>query len=603
MNGVMGLIGPLSEHERTHLDRLGGIDLRIDGDDLRVVATDEPQGRLEEASGPDWRCVFYGHVFDIEDERETTPQDPPAIRLGHLIKTRGLEGLAKTDGRYIVLFIDKTTGKTLLSADPLGMMSIFVNRSGETLMFSNDVNALLDLPSISKEPDPAAIAEFLSCSRYNLPVSRSFYASLEKLPSNHALTYHKGQRRIERFWTPSLNRDEVLRDDDATIVETARQLMLDATRIRMPQDGPMAAALSGGFDSSSIVSMMRHLDGDRQRPFTTVSFNFGSDEADEDDLIDAVSSANDTEHHRVNVLDTPFLTEADEAILSNGGPLMESGVLLLWKKKARLAQLGHHTSLSGLGGDEIFMGRMNFLADELCQLKLGSVYKEIRAIFPYDRSTGKRTSLRKVFNAYIAGPLEPHWLKNLRHSVLGSRYPPNWIRRSMIEDGWLASSLPRPTPPFADTIYQQDVWEVFNLELIQAAVPYHSVAGNGTKVDTRFPLIDRKLVEYMFRVPRRLKISEGHVRYVQRETMRPFLPPAVLQDHLKKDFHPVLDVRLREEYADAIGPLMQAKSRLSDDFVDWGQLKTTFDAFMAGKSKPHALWVAYALERWLQLRT
>lgn len=603
MKGVLGILGRLPDPERAFLERMEGVDRHVSEDTLTALAADEPQGKLETAEGPTWRCVFYGHLFDIENEQGTTPADPQALRMGTLLADRWLDGLARTDGRFVVLFENLETGKTLLAADPLGVMSVYCTRAGANLAFATDVNSLIDLPQVSKEPDPVTIAQYLTCSRYTLPIARSFYRDLEKLPSNHALILSGGERSVRRYWTPSLSRHEVLRDDDETIVETARQLMLDATLRRMPESGPLAAALSGGFDSSSIVSMMRHLDGSANRPFTTVSFNFGSEDADEDELIDAVSREKNTDHHRVNVLEKPFLTETEDVIRYNGGPILESGVLLLWKKKAKLAELGHHASLSGLGGDELFMGRMNFLADEFRQLHLATALREIRAIFPYDRSTGKRTSLKKVLKAYIASPLEPYWMKNLRQARFGSKYPPSWIRPSVISNNWLSGSLPRAEPPCADTVYQQDCWEVFYYELLNGGVTYHSVAGNGTGVDTRFPLMDRKLAEYMFRVPRRLKISEGNVRYVQKETMRPFLPKAVLSDHLKKDFHPVLDAHLRKEYAARIGPLMEAKSRLSDDFVEWDSLRSTYDAFQQGKSKPHALWVAYCLERWMQIRT
>ncbi|MEO1140132.1 MAG: asparagine synthetase B family protein [Pseudomonadota bacterium] len=603
MNGVMGVLGRLTEADTRRFSKLEGIDHRKISDDFSVLAQDLPQGRFEEAETEKWQCYFYGHLFDIEGEVDPGKETNTAARLGRLLDTQGLDGLARSDGRFVVLFREVASGKTILAADPVGLMSIYLNRAGPFLAYATDVNALLQLSQISKEPDPVTISEFLTCSRYNLPVSRSFYRDIEKLPSNCALIVERGERRMQRYWTPSLRHGEEIRDDDQTIVETARQLMLDGTERRMPTGDHMAAALSGGFDSSSVVSMMRHLDGAANRLFTTISFNFGSDAADEEELIDEVSRASNTEHHRVNVLESPFLTETDDVIQSNGGPILESGVLLLWKKKARLAALGHEVSLSGLGGDELFMGRMNFLADLTKRFHWMAAAKEIKAVFPYDRSTGKRTSMRKILNAYVASPLEPYWLKNLRQAKYGNKFPPPWIQEDVFDKGLLSSSLPKAKPPFADTVYQQDCWEVFYYELLNGAITYHSVASNGTGIDTRFPLLDRKLIEYMFRVPRRLKISMGRVRYVQQEAMRPFLPPAILRDHLKKDFHPVLDAHLRKDYGERLDPLFAAKSRLSDDFVDWEGLKSNYAAFQAGKSKPYALWVAYCLERWMQLGT
>ncbi len=603
MNGVTGVLGRMPDADKRRFAAMQELDHRKITDAFAILARDQAQGRFEMHETEKWTCCFYGHLFDIDDGRPEDGTASPAARIGRLVQEHGPEGLARTDGRFVVLFRETASGKAILAADPVGLMSIYVSRAGDPLVFATDVNSLLAMSQISKEPDPVTIAEYLTCSRYNLPVSRSFYRDIEKLPSNTALILHKGERRMTRFWAPSLRRAEELTDDAQTIIETARQLMLDGTRRRMPTGDRMAAALSGGFDSSSVVSMMRHLDEPAHRPFTTISFNFGSDAADEDDLIDAVSRMHDTDHHRVNVLESDFLAETDDVILSNGGPILESGVLLLWKKKARLAALGHDVSLSGLGGDELFMGRMNFLADLTARFQWATALREIRAVFPYDRSTGKRTSIRKILNAYIASPLEPYWLKNLRQARFGSKYPPGWINTDVFDKGYLSPSLPRPVPPYADTVYQQDCWEVFYYELLNGAITYHSIASNGTGIDTRFPLLDRKLIEYMFRVPRNLKISKGRVREVQQEAMRPFLPEEILRDHLKKDFHPVLDAHLRNDYGQRLDPLFAAKSRLSDDFVDWDGLRDTYGAFKDGKVKPYALWVAYCLERWMQLRT
>jgi len=603
MNGILCILGPIATELRAHVSALKGVDHRVIGQDSAFLATDQAQGAFDSATGETWSCTFYGHLFDVEREQTSSTSDKPATRLGQLIAEDGLDGLRRTDGRFLVVFQNTRTKEVIIAADPVGNMAVSVVKSGPMVAVATDINSLLDLPSVSKEPSPEAIAEFLTCARYNLPVSRSFYRDIDKIPANHAFVLSGDTATIKRYWMPDFNPRNRIQDDDQTIVETARQLMLDATRRRMPADGPLAAALSGGFDSSSVVAMMRHIDEPAHRPFSTISFNFGSEDADEDDLIDAVSEMNDTTHHRVNVLDSPFLTETDDAIRANAGPIMESGVLLLWKKKARLQELGHSVSLSGLGGDELFMGRMNFLADEVIHGHWRTAWKEIRAVFPFDSSTGKRTSLRKLVKANIISPLEPYWLKNLRQAKLGHRYPPDWIRQNVIDKGWLNPSLPRAQPPFAKEAYQQDCWEVFYYELLHGGLTYHSVAGNGTGVDTRFPLLDRKLIEYMFRVPRRLKIHNGRVRYVQQEAMRPFLPKVLLSDHLKKDFHPVLDAHLRKEYAERLDPMFKAKTRLSDDFVDWPALKSTYAAVLAGKAKPYSLWVAYCLERWLQIRT
>lgn len=602
MNGLICLVGAKNPSMRSHIEGLMAESAQIALDDeIWAAGRDQAHGEMSIAEAVDWSCHFYGHLFSVEGP--TDAEASPAQTLGQILARSGVDGLTKTDGRYVVVFRDKRSGKVTVCGDPVGLMSVFYAKIGGGFAIATDINSLLALPEMSREPDPSSIAGFLTCSRYKLLVDTTFYRDIKKIPSNHAVLLNGDDLTIHRYWLPDISQDNPVMVSDEEVVETARQMMLDATQDRVKGEGPLAAALSGGFDSSSVVSMMRHLDESKSRPFTTISFNFGSDEADEDDLIDAVSEMHNTEHHRLNVLEKPFFTEMDAIIEANAGPVLESGVLLLWKKKAELARLGMTASLSGLGGDELFMGRMNFLADEVSKFHFRTAWREIRAVYPFDSSTGKRTSLKKLLKANVLSPLEPYAIKNYRQAGPGKKYPPSWVQGNLVDQGVLDGNLPRAAPPRASTVYQQDCWEVFYYELLNGGITYHSIAGDGTGIDTRFPLLDRKLIEYMFRVPRRLKISDGKVRHVQQEAMRPFLPPELLRDHLKKDFHPVLDAHLRREYTEMLEPLFAAKSHLSDDFVDWDALREPYQAFLDGKAKPYSLWVALCLERWLELKT
>jgi len=602
MNSFTCIIGAKNPALRKHVEGLTDASAEVAlSDEIWAAGRDQAHGEMSVAEAVDWTCLVYGHLFSVDGPLDIDAI--PAQVLGQIIARNGVDGLNKTDGRYIVVFRDAKNGKVTVSGDPVGLMSVFYSKIGGGVAVATDINSLLALPGMSQEPDPSAIAGFLTCSRYNLLVDKTFYRDIAKIPANHAMLLAGDDLKLLRFWLPDISQDNPVQGSDEEIVETARQMMLDATQARTAGEGQMAAALSGGFDSSSVVSMMRYLDESKSRPFTTISFNFGSDEADEDDLIDAVSEMHNTEHHRLNVLEKPFFTEMDAIIEANAGPVLESGVLLLWKKKAELARLGMSASLSGLGGDELFMGRMNFLADEVSQFHFKTAWREIRAVYPFDGSTGKKTSLKKLLKANVLSPLEPYALKNYRQAGPGKKYPPAWVQGDLVKRGLLDGNLPRAAPPRASTVYQQDCWEVFYYELLNGGITYHSIAGDATGIDTRFPLLDRKLIEYMFRVPRRLKISNGKVRHVQQEAMRPFLPPELLRDHLKKDFHPVLDAHLRREYTAMLEPLFAAKSHLSDDFVDWDALRDPYQAFLDGKAKPYSLWVALCLERWLELKT
>jgi asparagine synthase (glutamine-hydrolysing) len=246
------------------------------------------------------------------------------------------------------------------------------------------------------------------------------------------------------------------------------------------------------------------------------------------------------------------------------------------------------------------MGRLNYMADLAAAGRLRALIEEIRAIYPIDPSTGKRTSLKKILLAYIIAPLEPYALKSWRKTRLSSAFPPPWMRRDFAASA-LPPGLPRAAGERFGTVYDQDNWEVLYYEVRCAALRYHDLASVGSGVETRFPLLDLALVEFMAQVPRERKLALGRVREIQTDAMRDFLPTAIFDNHLKKDYHPVLDAALRESYDRQIQRMLAKPERLSAHWIDWGHVEAYHGAYLAGRGKPYPVWLAIALERWLEM--
>jgi asparagine synthase (glutamine-hydrolysing) len=548
--------------------------------------------------------LLAGRLFNGRDLAEERSLPAPASDAEVMLAVwlaDGLDGFGRVDGRYVVAVWHAPSRRLTLAVDPMGYAQAVFTADGDGLQIAGEAKSLVRRANGVPPPDPTVIARYLTVNRYHLAEAQSFFAGIEQLGAGEALIADARGPVRRRYWDVARDGAGALDWDEDRIVAHARGLMLRAVERRMPEQSGLGADLSGGFDSSSVVCMMRHLEGaESARAFRTISFNFGSDEADEADLIDAVSRACGTTHSAANVLESDFLAEMDDAIALHDGPPIESGVLLFWKVKSLAAALGIEVTLSGLGGDELFMGRLNFLADLLRRGRLTRFAEELRAVYPVDPSTGKRTSLRKILTAYVATPLEPTALKSLRKRRWQAGYPPPWIRAELVASA-LPEGLPGPTGARFASVYDQDNWEVLFYELRAAALRYHDLASVGTGVETRFPLLDLDLVAFMARVPRELKISRGEVRRVQKRAMHDLLPPPILADHLKKDFHPVLDAHLRAAYGRRIEAVLAKKERLSEPYVDWKYLRSYAEAYGRGRGKPYPLWLGLALERWLEM--
>ena len=260
--------------------------------------------------------------------------------------------------------------------------------------------------------------------------------------------------------------------------------------------------------------------------------------------------------------------------------------------------------LSGLGGDELFVGQFHYLSDLLRRLQLSTLWAEVRGVYPVDRSKGTRTSLQKLLRYYALGPLIPQPIKRLARQVLLGQGPvPPWVDRSLARRVGLADRIKEGPPRLYSDAYRQECFEVFTSSLIDVTLPLHEALGAAFGIETRFPLLDRRLVEYMFAAPREQKIRRGEIRLLQRRALTGILPEVVLTRHLKKNINPVLRRQQRENFVVELKKLFAAGRLRCEEYLDGGYLRTSYQQLLADRGGQRAdlvLWYAMNLERWLE---
>jgi asparagine synthase (glutamine-hydrolysing) len=277
-------------------------------------------------------------------------------------------------------------------------------------------------------------------------------------------------------------------------------------------------------------------------------------------------------------------------------------MLLLWRKKEAAARVGVKTILSGLGGDEVFLGRLQHLADLLRAGRLPSFLREFRGLHPVHRSTGQRTSAMQLLKDYAVLPLLPRPFKKLlRRTFLGEPTVGAWIQPGLARRTHLAERIRQGSRRMYRDCYRQECWETFEYELVGEALPAHAALGAALGVETRFPILDRRIVDFMFAAPREAKVREGHSRILQRRAMADVLPDVVVKEHRKKDFHPALARQQRENFVREFEHMMQNRELLSQPYVDWSHLRSSYRSYIdRGIKGWFPLMYAMNLELWLR---
>ncbi|WP_166802300.1 asparagine synthetase B family protein [Microvirga pakistanensis] len=553
--------------------------------------------------------VLSGRLYNLDDVARKLRQ------LGHSVEGHcsaiaaaydawGADCVKELDGDFAFVLYDARHHRLLGARDALGVKPLCYARWNSALWVASEPAQLLET-GLPVAPCEDSIASYIALERSLVDASHSFHRGVHRLKPGHILIQEgTGSPREEPYWR--IDPDKKLEETrEADIAVRIRELLVDSVRRRTPPEGPYSCELSGGFDSSTVAALLRRELNRREidAPIETFSFELRDQAADEPELIKAVAQSVGARHHHIYVDKDNVFNRLPQIQRAGGMPQVDMGLMYLWRCKEESARRSVHVTMSGLGGDELFFGRYHYLADLLRSGRLIEFSRDLSGLFPIDRSTGKPTSLRRLTMAYIASPLVPRGARLLLRRFQGRQVVPPWVnpglaRRTNLEDR-IAQG---PKRVFAD-YYRQDCLEVFNSILVNIALPMHEALGAIFDVDTRFPLLDRRVVEYLFAAPRELKIRRGQTRILQRQAMEGILPPVVTQEHLKKNFNPVLWRQQHEHFLGALKPFMSQQSFRIADYMDVDWLRRTYQDFVDGRAPGQAgylLWYALNLEIWLQ---
>jgi asparagine synthase (glutamine-hydrolysing) len=284
------------------------------------------------------RLVRRGHRFASGSDAEVLP---------HLWEDNGIHSLGQLQGMFAFALWDEGEQRLTLVRDRLGVKPLYWAPVGDGLVYASEPGAILASGLVKPEPDLEAIAQYLTLKYVPAPLSG--FLGIRKLAPGEALLFGGGKTEVRRYWSlhyppvpPAVDRRDALDQLDA--------LLRDATRDRLISDVPLGAFLSGGIDSSLVVSYMAEL----APQVSTFSIDFPVAKFSEGRYARRVAEIYGTRHEEF-VVDANIVPTIAETVRFAGEPFADSSAvptyLLSQVTKRRVT-----VALSGDGGDEAFGG-------------------------------------------------------------------------------------------------------------------------------------------------------------------------------------------------------------------------------------------------------
>jgi len=531
------------------------------------------------------RFLSTGHSFKTRSDTET---------IVHLYEELGEACFAELRGMFTIALWDGRKKQLVLARDRVGKKPLFYSWNGRRLVFGSEIKALFPAGGVSKEMDLEALADYFSYQY--VPAPKTIYRSVRKLQPAHYLVVNATGIRETPYWDIRFDQTRQLSESDwcDELLEEYRT----AVKSRLISDVPLGAFLSGGVDSSSVVTLMNDL----QPPVTTCSIGFT--ESSYDEANDAREFAGSLRaNHFEHIVQPRVLDLVSKLAWHYDEPFADSSAVPTYYV-SQLARQHVTVALSGDGGDENFAGyrryKMTMWEEELRRYvpaalrrgvigPVGDLYPKLGWAPRVFRAKNTLQSLaRPLIDGYFHGiSVCPPAMKS---ALLGGDVRSVLNGYDSVEV--LRYHFQRADSPDPLSRIQYVDMKTYLVDDILTKVDRASMAHS---LEVRCPLLDHKLMELIAQIPSGLKLRQGKGKFIFKKALERILPPAVLT-RKKKGFAVPVAEWFRGELKDFA---YDSIVRRQDDVLNGQFVKRCWNQHQRGQRDWSALlWCVLMFRTW-----
>jgi asparagine synthase (glutamine-hydrolysing) len=296
--------------------------------------------------------VRHGHRFVSETDTEV---------VIHLYEERGLGFLDELEGMFAIALWDETEGLLLLARDRLGEKPLYYTDNGGVFRFASEIKALLADDSLPRSLNLESLNQYLTFGFVQPP--HTMFEGIHKLaPGERLIIRRNSQRELARFWNPLSNPDHVRYVRSLGIREHVREIRSRLERSVescLVADVPVGAFLSGGVDSSAVVSLMSQKTG-RRVECVTISYP-GHPDCDESSFAQLVAEQTGANLHPILVHSQDAEESFPSCVYHQDEPIADPACINTFIASKHLRAMGVPVALVGEGADELFLGYPSYL--------------------------------------------------------------------------------------------------------------------------------------------------------------------------------------------------------------------------------------------------
>jgi len=571
---------------------------------LSIIDLSSGHQPISNEDGTVW-IIFNGEIYNYQElrafllargHRFSTKTDTEVII--HLYEEVGPQCLEKLRGMFAFAIWDENTKSLFLARDRVGIKPLYYSLTDTSLVFGSEIKAILADPSVLREIDSEIVDRFLTF--LYLPGEETLLKGVRKLAPGSYLLAKDGRAEIRQYWDLHFSKPAVKPDLEET--ESAlRDLLADTVKLHMIADVPVGVLLSGGVDSTGVLSFAAGMT-DKATSSYTVGFS-DAGVADERPFASLAAAKYGSRHHDMTISAADFANFLPRYVWHMEEPVCEPPAIAMYFV-SKLAREFVTVLLSGEGGDEAFAGYSNYrnivwlerfkrlvspfqglasdvvgaVSSALHMPRIGKYAPMIRAHFPdyyYSRTSNpfrySGNGLGTLYSGDFLGAVNRERATEPVRKLLVNVKGESTLDQMLYIDTktWLPDDL----------LIKADKMTMAN------------------SLELRVPLLDHRVLEFAAGLPSDFKLRGFTTKYLLKRTLANRVPAEIL--NRKKAGFPVPYERwLREDCSETMRSVLLDPKTLERGYFEKAAIEKLLAANSETGSYPKEVFSLVTLELW-----
>jgi asparagine synthase (glutamine-hydrolysing) len=559
---------------------------------------------LSNEDGTAW-IIFNGEIYNYQDLRAEL------VAKGHIFKTRsdtevivhlyeeyGTDCVQRLRGMFGFAIWDARDRSLFLARDRIGIKPLYYYVDSKCIVFGSELKAILADPTIPRDVAPELIDRFLSY--YYMPGGQTLLRNLFKLEPGHTLLAKNGRYEVRRYWDLHFAVSESQRSE-RDFEQELIDLLEESVQLHMISDVPVGFLLSGGLDSTAMLSLASQ---NTDKEISTFTMGFSeSGIVDERPFARLAAEQFGSRHYELSISPADFAEFLPNYVWHMEEPICEPPAIALYYV-SKLARKHVKVLISGEGGDEAFAGYENY--------RNLFWFEQMKAVCgPLQKIVGRgMTSLGTVLNsrvltkygARMGVPFEQYYLS--RTSSPFEYFPrqratlySQSLAANIDLDGSIAVTRECLSRAADYSLLNKMLYVDTKTWLPDDLLIKADKMTMANSVELRVPLLDHKVLEFAAKLPRNQKVRRWTMKYLAKKALSGRVPGPILKRR-KAGFPVPYQMWLRTHLHDWVNDILLDRKTLNRGYFQKPAVEKLLKLSLNGADYGKELFSLVVLELW-----